>query len=154
MTSSDRIRPEADNRGPDSPERRRQRKTTGWLALAAVILVDGSYLLVLALDEGARLTFGSNLFLTLFVTPLPVGLAGLICLGMTQGSQKAANAGGMTAGILVVVAAVFAGLKVAGIGSYGDAMDGAIVVVELAITTIVAGLAVLVALIVAPRGSS
>lgn len=130
-----------------------QRKLTGWLVLAAVILVEGSYLLVLALDEGARLTLGSNLLLTLFVTPLPVGLAGLICLGMTRGSQKAANAGRAMASILVVVAFIFAALKLGAVGSYGNEMDGAVVVVEIGISIVVAAITLIVALVVANRGS-
>jgi hypothetical protein len=119
-----------------------------------VIVVDGSYLLVLALDEGARLTLGSNLFTTLFVGPLPVVVSGLLCLAMTRGSPRAANAGQVTAAILVVVALVFAALKLGAIGTYGNAMDGAIVVVELASTAIVTAIALLVALVVANRRPS
>jgi purine-cytosine permease-like protein len=73
---------------------------------------------------------------------------------MTRGSPKAANAGQVTAAILVVVALVFAALKLGAIGTYGNAMDGAIVVVELASTTIVTAIALLVALVVANRRPS
>jgi hypothetical protein len=126
------------------------RRTTALLVLAAVILVDGSYLLVLAFDEGARLTFGSNL-LVLVVSPIPALVSGAISLGLTRGSASAAKAGVMTAGMVAIVSFVFAAMKVGAIGTYGDAMDGAMAVVEIGITSIFAAVTLLVGVVVTAR---
>jgi len=140
---------------PDSPARRRQRKRTGLLVLTTVVLIDGSYLLVLALSEGARLTLGSALPGLLLLTPLPAILSGSICFGMTRGSRFTANAGETAAWVVLVTSLAFALLKLSNFRSYGNEMDGVIVVVEMLVTGIVAVTLILCATfarLASPRG--
>ena len=141
---------------PDSPARRRQRKRTGLLVLTTVVLIDGSYLLVLALSEGARLTLGSALPGLLLLTPLPAILSGSICFGMTRGSRFTANAGETAAWVVLVTSLAFALLKLSNFRSYGNEMDGVIVVVEMLVTGIVAAVTLILcatfARLASPRG--
>jgi hypothetical protein len=57
----------------------------------------------------------------------------------------------MTAGMVAIVSFVFAAMKVGAIGTYGDAMDGAMAVVEIGITSIFAAVTLLVGVVVTAR---
>jgi hypothetical protein len=146
MSETNRTRAAASAASPDSLARRRQGRITGLLVLAAVVLVDGSYALVVALDQGARLTLGSELPSLLVFAALPVVLSGALSFGMTRGSPTP-GAGPVTAGIVATVSFVFAAMKLRAIGTYGNEMDGVVVVVEIGITVAVAVVVQLVALV-------